>query len=103
MLKCSCNLLKMNFHGHCASFDMSCFVSFCDSFCDSFCCCCCFVSPGVAEAFVCLWKRPHMLARVNSSTVPKLVSYVLDLLDTDRLPQGAGETGVVRRGRARTL
>lgn len=36
-----------------------------------------------------------MVARVNSSTVPKLVSAVLDLLDTDRLPQAAGETGVV--------
>lgn len=51
---------------------------------------------GVAEAFVCLWKRPHMLARVNSNTVPKLVSAVLDLLDTDRLPQTPGETSVVR-------
>lgn len=50
---------------------------------------------GVAEAFVCLWKRPYMLQRVNSSTVPRLVGAVLDLLDTDRLPQGAGEKGVV--------
>lgn len=56
----------------------------------------CLLHEGVAEAFVCLWKSPHMLARVNSSTVSKLVSCVLDLLDTDRLPQGAGETGVVR-------
>lgn len=56
---------------------------------------CVFFASGVAEAFVCFWKRPHMLARVNSSTVPKLVSCVLDLLDTDRLPQGVGETGVV--------
>lgn len=37
-----------------------------------------------------------MLQRVNSTTTPKLVGAVLDLLDTDRLPQGAGETGVVR-------
>ena len=36
-----------------------------------------------------------MLQRVNSSTVSKLVGTVLDLLDTDRLPQGAGETSVV--------
>ena len=53
---------------------------------------------GVAEAFVCLWKRPYMLQRVNSSTVPKLIGAVLDLLDTDRLPQGAAETGVVSGG-----
>ena len=39
-----------------------------------------------------------MLQRVNSSTVPKLIGAVLDLLDTDRLPQGAAETGVVSRG-----
>lgn len=52
---------------------------------------------GVAEAFVCLWRRPYMLQRVNSTTTPKLVGAVLDLLDTDRLPQGAGETGVVRQ------
>ncbi|CAM9613879.1 unnamed protein product [Ectocarpus sp. 6 AP-2014] len=51
---------------------------------------------GVAEAFVCLWRRPYMLQRVNSTTAPRLVGAVLDLLDTDRLPQGAGETGVVR-------
>lgn len=55
---------------------------------------------GVAEAFVCLWRRPYMLQRVNSTTTPKLVGAVLDLLDTDRLPHGggggAGETGVVR-------
>lgn len=36
-----------------------------------------------------------MLQRVNSTTAPRLVGAVLDLLDTDRLPQGAGETGVV--------
>lgn len=36
-----------------------------------------------------------MLQRVNSTTTPKLVGAVLDLLDTDSLPQGAGETGVV--------
>eukprot|EP00752_Nemacystus_decipiens_P013802 g12254.t1 len=51
---------------------------------------------GVAEAFVCLWRRPYMLQRVNSATAPKLVGAVLDLLDTDCLPQGAAETGVVR-------
>lgn len=53
------------------------------------------LAEGVAESFVCLWQRPYMLQRVNSSTVPRLVGAVLDLLDTDRLPQGAGEKGVV--------
>lgn len=44
-----------------------------------------------------------MLQRVNSTTTPKLVAAVLDLLDTDRLPQGAGETGVVRRASEHVL
>ena len=39
-----------------------------------------------------------MLQRVNSTTAPKLVGAVLDLLDTDCLPPGAGETGVVSKG-----
>ncbi|CAN0563391.1 unnamed protein product, partial [Ectocarpus sp. 12 AP-2014] len=31
---------------------------------------------GVAEAFVCLWRRPYMLQRVNSTTAPRLVGAV---------------------------